>query len=95
MVQLVEHLTSAQIMISKFVSSSPTSARCCQPVRAEPASDHLSPSICPSPPPYALPAKKEEMVMIIKGIVKKKKEVIENNLMKTILNKNCKQITLN
>ena len=54
--RLVEHLTSAQVMISRFVSSSPTSGSLLSAVGAGPALDPLSPSLCLSPPspPVAL-----------------------------------------
>ena len=43
MAQSVERPTSAQVVISRFVNSSPTSA-----VSTEPPSDPLFPSLCPS-----------------------------------------------
>ena len=46
--QSVEHLTSVQIMISQFVSSSPTSARLAA-VRTKPASDPLALSLSAPP----------------------------------------------
>ena len=49
MAQSVEHLTSAQIMISQFLIQTPHQARCYQPVRVEPGSDPLSLSLCSSP----------------------------------------------
>ena len=47
--QLVEQLTSAQVMILRFVSSSPTSGSVLTAQSLEPASDSVSPS--PSAPP--------------------------------------------
>ena len=47
--QSVEHLTSAQVMISQFVSSSPVSGSVLTAQTLEPALDSVSPSLCPSP----------------------------------------------
>ena len=49
MVPLVEHLTSAQVMISQFVGSSPALGSVLTAQSLEPASDSVSPSLCPSP----------------------------------------------
>ena len=49
MAQLVERLTSAQVMISRFVSLSPTSGSVLMARSLEPASVSVSPSLCPSP----------------------------------------------
>ena len=49
--QLVERPTSAQVMISRFVSLSPASGSVVTAQSLEPASDSVSPSICPSPAP--------------------------------------------
>ena len=46
--QLVERPTSAQVMISQFVSSSPTSGSVLTAQGLEPASDSVSPSLYPS-----------------------------------------------
>ena len=48
--QSVEHLTSAQVMISWLVSSSPASGSVLTALSLEPASDSVSPSVslCPS-----------------------------------------------
>ena len=45
--QLVEHPTSAQVMISQLISSSPTSGPVLTAWRLEPASDSVSLSLCP------------------------------------------------
>ena len=47
--QLVGRLTSAQVMISQFVSSSPTSGSVLTAQSLEPVSDSVSPSLWPSP----------------------------------------------
>ena len=49
--QLVRHLTSAQVMTSRFVSLSPASGSVLTTQNLEPASDSvsLSLSLCPSP----------------------------------------------
>ena len=49
MAQLVEHLTSAQVMISWFVSSSPTSGSVLTAQSLEPASDYVSPPFSAPP----------------------------------------------
>ena len=49
MAQLVERMTSAQVMISWFVSSSPASGSVLTAQSLEPALDSVSP--CPSPTP--------------------------------------------
>ena len=41
--------TSAQVMISRFVGSSPTVGSVLTAQSLEPASDSVSPSLCPSP----------------------------------------------
>ena len=46
--QLVKHPTSAQVMISWSVSSSPVSGSVLTAQRLEPVSDSVSPSLCPS-----------------------------------------------
>ena len=47
--QSVEHLTSAQVMISQFVSSSPVSGSVLTAQSLEPASDSVSPSLSAPP----------------------------------------------
>ena len=50
MAQSVKHLTSAQVMISQFMSSSPTSGSVLTARSLEPVSDSMSPSFSvPSP----------------------------------------------
>ena len=49
MVQLVKHLTSAQVMISQLVGSSPTSGSVLAAPSLEPVSDSLSPSLSAPP----------------------------------------------
>ena len=51
MAQSVEHQTSAQVMISQFVGSSPMSGSVLTAQSLEPASDSVSLSLCPSPTP--------------------------------------------
>ena len=53
MAQLVKRPTSAQVMISRFVSSSPASDSMLTAQSLEPASDSLSPSLS-APPPFML-----------------------------------------
>ena len=45
--QLVKHLTSAQAMILQFVSSSPALGSVLTAQSLEPASDSVSPRLCP------------------------------------------------
>ena len=47
--QSVEHPTSAQVMISRFVSSSPASGSVLTAQSLEPASDSVSPSLSAPP----------------------------------------------
>ena len=51
--QSVKRLTSAQVTISRFVSSSPTSGSVLTAQRLEPALDSVSPSLS-APPPLVL-----------------------------------------
>ena len=53
MAQLVEHPTSAQVMISQFMGSSPTSGSVLTAQSPDPASDSVSPSLS-APPLLAL-----------------------------------------
>ena len=53
MAQSVKHPTSAQVMISRFLSSSPTSGSELTAQSLEPASDSVSPSLS-APPPLVL-----------------------------------------
>ena len=50
MAQKVKRLTSAQVMISQFVSSSPVSGFVLPAQSLEPASDSVSPSLSVPPP---------------------------------------------
>ena len=47
--QLVEHLTSVQVMISRFMVSSPASGSVLMALSLEPASDSVPPSLSASP----------------------------------------------
>ena len=67
--QLVERLTSAQVTISWFVSSSPASGSVLIAGSLEPASDSVSPSLS-APPPLVLGLSK----MNVKKKIKKKKK---------------------
>ena len=49
MAQLVRRPTSAQVMISQFMSLSPALGSVLTAQSLEPASDSVSPSLCPSP----------------------------------------------
>ena len=49
MAQSVKHPTSAQVMISRSVSSSPTSGSVLTAQRLEPVSDSVSPSLSDPP----------------------------------------------
>ena len=51
--QLVKHLTLAQVLISRFMSSSPTLGSVLTAQSLEPASDSVSPSLS-APPPLML-----------------------------------------
>lgn len=53
MAQSGGHLTSAQVVISQFVSSSPASGSVLTAQRLGPASDSVSPSLS-APPPLTL-----------------------------------------
>ena len=53
MAQSVKHLTSAQVMISQSMSSSPASGSVLTAQSLEPASDSVSPSLS-APPPFML-----------------------------------------
>ena len=53
-VQSVKHLTSAQVMISQFVSSIPTSGSVLTAQSLEPASDSVSPSLSAPSPAHTL-----------------------------------------
>ena len=50
MAQSVEHPTSAQVMISQFMSSSPASGSVLMVQSLEPVSDSVSPSLSAPPP---------------------------------------------
>ena len=50
MVQSVKHLTSAQVMVSQFVSLSPASGTVLTARSLEPASDSVSASLSAPPP---------------------------------------------
>ena len=50
MAQSVKHLTSAQVMISQFVSLSPVSVSVLTAQSLQPASDSVSPSLSVPPP---------------------------------------------
>ena len=52
--QSVRHLTSAQVMISQLVGSSPMSGSMLTASSLEPASDSVSPSLSLCPPPLML-----------------------------------------
>ena len=52
--QSVDHPTLAQVMISRFVGSSPTSGSVLTARSLEPASDSVSPSLSASPTPCTL-----------------------------------------
>ena len=49
MAESVKRLTSSQVVISWFVGSSPASGSVLTAQSLEPASDSVSPSLCPSP----------------------------------------------
>ena len=62
MAQSVKHLTSVQVLISRFVSLSPTSGSVLTAQSLEPDSDSVSPSLS-APPPLMLclfPSKKNK-----------------------------------
>ena len=56
MAQLVKRPTSAQVMISRLVGSSPTSGAVLTAQSLEPVSDSVSPSLC-APPTLVLSLK--------------------------------------
>ena len=47
--QLVKHATPPQVMMSQFMGLSPASGSVLTAQSLEPASDSVSPSLCPSP----------------------------------------------
>ena len=74
MAQSVKHLTLAQVMISCFVSSSPVLGSVLTAQNLEPASDSVSPSLCPSPA-HALSLSVSKIKKnIFKKLKKKKKK---------------------
>ena len=76
MAQLVRHLTSAQVMISEFVSSSPASGSVLTAQSLDPALDSVSPSL--SAPPMLTLARSLSLPKInIKKIFLIKKEESE------------------
>ena len=58
MAQSVKHPTSAQVMISQFVGSSPASGSALTAGSLEPASDSVSPSLSAPPPLTLCPSQK-------------------------------------
>ena len=66
MARSVGHLTSAQVMISRSLSSSPPSGSVLTAQSLEPASDSVSPSLS-APPPFML-------CLCLKNKLKKKKK---------------------
>ena len=69
----VKRLTSAQVMISRSVSSSPASGSVLTAQSLEPASDSVAPSLCPSPA--------HALSLSVKNKFKKKKERGRENLL--------------
>ena len=67
--QWVKRLTSDQVMIAQFVGSSPSLGSVLTAQSQEPASDSVSPSLCPSPI-HALSLKNKSTLKI-----KKKKKI--------------------
>ena len=59
MAQSVKHLTSAQVMISQLLSSSPTSGSVLTAQSLEPASDSVSPSLSLPLPTHTLSLSQE------------------------------------
>ena len=72
MAQSVERPTSAQVVISQSLISSPASGSVLTAQSLEPASDSVSPSLCPSPA-HALSLS----VSKINRNIKKKRELME------------------
>ena len=71
MAQSVKCLTSAQVMISQFMGSSPTSGSVLTAQCLEPDSDFVSPSLCPSPT-HALSLSKINVKLFL---IKKKRKL--------------------
>ena len=61
----VKHPTSAQVMISRSVSSSPASGSVLTAQSLEPASDSVSPSL--SVPPPVAPARARSLALSLKN----------------------------
>ena len=72
--QSVKCLNSAQVMISRFVSSSPTSDSVLTAQSLEPASDSVSPFLCPCPT-RALSLCLSVSVSVSQHKLKKKKKI--------------------
>ena len=68
--QSVKRPTSAQVLISQVVNSSPTSGSVLTARSLEPASDSVSPSLCPSPARTLSLSLKNESTL--KKLIKKK-----------------------
>ena len=78
MAQSVELLTSAQVMISRSVSSSPASGSVLRAQGLEPASDSVPPSL-PALPPLSL-----SLSLSLKNKDKKKINTVEFNPNETV-----------
>ena len=82
MTQSVKHPTSTQVMISQFVSWRPMSGSVLTAQRLEPASDSVSPSLCPSSAHFLslslskIKIKKNLNNPLIKDIVRKVKLIL-------------------
>ena len=84
MAQSVKRLTSAQVTISRSVSSSPASGSALTARSLEPASDSVSLSLCPSPA-HALSLSVSKISKHLKKNVKKKshRDMQRNGRVKT------------
>ena len=80
MAQLVKDLTSAQVMISCFVSSSPASGSVLTAQSLEPALDSVSLSLCPYPA--------HTLYLSLLKINIKKKKILDSQKQKLCLNVN-------
>ena len=72
MAQSVEQPTLAQVMISQFVSSSPTSGSVLTAQRLKPGSDSVSPSLSASPPLMVCLSLSQKYINIKKNKIKNK-----------------------
>ena len=92
MAQSVKHPTSAQVMISRFVSSSPASGSVLTARSLEPASDSVSPSLSASSPLVLCLSKLNKRLKTLVFLIKNIK--IKNNFNNIKKHKNVHETPL-